>query len=114
MIVETHLELVKDAFAAKEIETNSKTLREPNRGSNTPLVDFDGEIVKICRDKASVANHNHLLPPLLPIYSNAACIIYAQNGKGGSRINEDPNSVAKNCNGNYWQEVTFVKGIWEF
>ena len=33
MIVEADLELIKDAFAAKEIEANSKTLREPNRGS---------------------------------------------------------------------------------
>jgi len=80
MIVETHLELVKDAFAAKDVESDSETFRESDQGSNTPLVDFDGEIVKICRDKASIANHNHLLPSLLPIYSDAACIIYAQNG----------------------------------
>ena len=33
MIVEADLELIKDSFSAKEIETNSKTLRESNRGS---------------------------------------------------------------------------------
>src|SRR4030067_1278580 len=114
MIVEADLELIEDSFSAKNIEADSKTFRESDRGSNMPLVDFDGEVVKICRDKASVANDNHLVPPLLPIYSDAACIIYAQNGKGGSRINKDPNSMAKNCNGNYRQEITFVKGVWEF
>ena len=109
MIVEADLKLIEDAFSAKEIETNSKTLREPDRGSNLPLVDLDGEIVKIYGDKAPVANHDHLLTSLLPLYSDALYVIYAQNCKSRSRINEDPNPVVKNSNGNYWQEITFVK-----
>ena len=33
MIVEADLELIKDAYAAKNVESDSETLREPNRGS---------------------------------------------------------------------------------
>jgi len=35
MIVEADMELIEDSFATKEIEPNSKALREPNRGRKT-------------------------------------------------------------------------------
>jgi hypothetical protein len=113
MIVETNLELIKDAFSAKNIESDSKTLREPDRSSNLPFVNLDGEIVKIYGDKASIANHDHLWPSSSPVYFDALDVIYTQNCVGGSRIDEDPDSVFKNRNGDYWQEITFVKGIRE-
>jgi hypothetical protein len=114
MIIEANLKLIKDAFTAKDVESNSEALREPDQGSNLPFVNLDGEIVKIHGDKVSIANHNHLLPSALPVYADADCIICAQNGKGGARINEDPNSVAKNPNWNYWQEIASVKSVREF
>lgn len=75
MIVEADLELIKDSPAPKEIETNPKTLREPNWSGNLPLIDLDGEVMEICGNEASITNDNHLLTPSFPVYSNSLCII---------------------------------------
>ena len=76
MIVKADLELTKDAFSAKEIEANSKTFGESDGRCNLKFPNAEFEIMDIGRDEASVANHNHLLPTPLPVYSNALCIIY--------------------------------------
>jgi len=76
-IVEADLELIEDSFSTKEIEANSKTLREPHWGSNLPLIDLDGEIMKICGNEASVTNNNHLLTTPFPVYSDSLCIVCA-------------------------------------
>ena len=39
-IVEADLELIKDTFSTKDVEADSKTLREPNGCCNVPLVNF--------------------------------------------------------------------------
>jgi hypothetical protein len=75
-IIEADLELIKDSFVTQDIETNSETLGKSDWGIQFPLIDLDGEIMEIGRNEAAVANDDHLLPALLPIYSNALCVIY--------------------------------------
>jgi len=102
MVVEADLELIKDAFATEDIKSNSKTFRKSNRSGYLPFTDLDWEIMNLDRDKTSIPNYNHVEGPFSPIYADTMCIIYAENGKGCSRIYKDPNSMVKNCDGNYW------------
>jgi len=60
MVVETDLELVKDTFAAKDIESNSKPFRKSNRSNNLPFADMERKTVDISGDETSITNHNHL------------------------------------------------------
>jgi len=85
-IVETDLELIKDAFSAKDIEYNSKTFRKSNGSEYLRFTDLDWKIVNIDRDKTSIPNYNHLGGSFSPIYADTMCTIYAENGKSCSRI----------------------------
>lgn len=114
MVVETNLELIEDAFSAEDIKPDAKTLRESNGSNNLPLANFGGKVVNIGRYKTPVTYHNHLGPAPLPVYADTVCVIYTQNGEHCSRINVDPNSVVKNCDGNYWQQVAFMNCVREF
>ncbi len=84
MIVETDLELIKDAFTAKEIKANAKPFRKANGRSNLLFIDLDGEIMKIDRNKASITYDYHLCLATLPFYSHAMRIVYAQYSVGRS------------------------------
>ena len=73
MIVETHLELVKDAFAAKDIESNSEPFRESNWHRNLEFPNPEFEILKIGRNVTTIPDHYHLESAILNIDSHTSC-----------------------------------------
>lgn len=114
MVVEAELKLIKYASAPEDIEADSNTFRESNRSGNSPISNLNREIVNIGWDKAPVPYNNHLGLPFLPVNAKSICFICLQDGEHGSRVNIDPDPVAKNRNWNDWQQVTFVRGVREF
>ena len=114
MVIETHLELVKDAFTAEDIKANTETFGKSNWRGNLPISDLEREVREIYGNKASVANHNHLLHTTFPIYSDTVCVICAQDSEGCSGINKNPDPMVENGNRDDRHQVTFVKGVREF
>jgi hypothetical protein len=101
MIVEADLELIEDSFSAKNIEADSETLREPNRGSNLKFPYTDLEIMKIGGYVTAVSDHNHLESAILDIDSHPLRSSYMENTKHGPGVNINPYLFFKNGNRNY-------------
>ena len=99
-IVEANLKLIEDSGASEKVKPNSKALRKANGSGNLSGPDLDWEIMNESRNKTSVANYDHLRPTAFPVYSNALCVIYAQDTKGCSRINKNPDLMGINRDGN--------------
>jgi len=102
MIVETDLELIKDSFSAKEIETNSKTLRESNWCRNLEFPNPEFKILKIGRNVTTIPNYNHLESAILDIDSHTACRSIMKYTKHGSGVNVNPYLFVMNGNRNDW------------
>jgi hypothetical protein len=102
MIIETDLELIKDACSTEEIETNSKALREPDGCRNLKFPNTEFEIMKIGRDVTPIPNYNHLESAILDIDSHTSCSSIVKNTKHGSGVNIDPYLFVENGNRNYW------------
>ena len=108
VIIEADLESIKDVRATKEIKTNTETLRKSDRGCNLPFTNLKRKTMEINRDETSIANYNHLELTLLPVNSDAEGIISTENSESCSGINKGPDSMIKDCNGNYWHQIAFV------
>jgi hypothetical protein len=102
MIIETDLELIKDACSAEEIETNSKALREPDGCRNLKFPNTKFEIMKIGRNVTTIPNYNHLESAILDIDSHTSCSSIVKDTKYGSGVNVNPYLFTMDGNRNDW------------
>jgi len=101
MIVEANLELIEDTFSAKDVESDSKALREPDRGGSLKFPYTEFEIMKIGRDVTPISHHNHLESAILNVDSHTPCRSFMEDTKHGSGVNINPYLFFKNGNRNY-------------
>jgi len=99
MIVETDLELVKDACTSENVESDSETFRESNGGSNFPYINFYRNLVEIHRNKTSVSHNDHLLFALLPLNTYVSSFFCIYNAEGCTRVDINPKDIIKNSYG---------------
>ncbi len=112
-IIEADLKLIEDPSASEKIEANSKALRETDRSSNLRSPDLDWEVMDESWNKASVANHDHLRSTVLPVYPHVSGLRSIDNGESSPRIDEDPDFMILERNGDDRHQVAFVKGVWK-
>ena len=112
-IVEANLKLIEDSGATEEIETDSEALRKTDWSGNLRVTDLDWEVMDKSRNKASVADYDHLRPAALPVYPYVSGLSGIDNGKGSPRIDEEPEFVILDRNGDDRHQVAFMKGVWE-
>jgi len=60
MIIETDLELIENAFATKDIKSNSEALRESNWRRDFKFTNVEWKIVEIGRNVTAIPDDNHL------------------------------------------------------
>jgi len=101
MIIEADLELIEDAFSAKNIEADSKALREPDGGGNLKFPNTESEIMEIGRNVTPVSYHDHLESAILDIDSHPLCGSFMEDTKHGSGVNINPYLFVKNGDRNY-------------
>ena len=59
-IIETDLELIENAFATKDIKSNSEALRESNWRRDFKFTNVEWKIVEIGRNVTAIPDDNHL------------------------------------------------------
>ena len=114
MIIETNLELIEDAFAAKDIKSDSKAFRKSNRRDNLKFTNTKCEILDVGRNVTTVADYNHLEPTITDIDSHPFCCLNVKDAKDGSGVNINPDLLVKDGEGNDWYQVTLMGGIRKF
>jgi len=102
MIVEADLELIEDAFAAKNIEANSKTFRKSNGRHDLKFSNVEFEIMKIGRNETPISDHNHLECAILNVDSHTPCRSFMEDTKHRSGVNINPHLFFMNGNRNDW------------
>ena len=93
MIIEAHLELIKDARTSKYVEPYTKAFGKPYWGNYFVATDLQREVMEIGGNITPIANYDHLPTPLVPFDANPMSIIYTQDAESRSRINKCPQLV---------------------
>jgi len=93
MIIEAHLELIKDARTSKNVEPYTKAFRKPYWGNYFVATDLQREVMEIGGNITPIANYDHLPTPLVPLDADTLSVIYTQDAESRSRINKCPQLV---------------------
>jgi len=90
MIIEAHLEVIKDAGTSENVKPYTKALREPYWCNYLVTADLQREVMEIGGNKTPITNYDHLPTPLIPLDADTMSFIYTQDAESRSRINKCP------------------------
>ena len=84
MIIEAHLELIKDPRTSENVEPYTKAFRKTHWGNYFVATDLQREVMEIGGNIAPIANHYHLPTPLVPLDADTMSVIYTQDAESCS------------------------------
>jgi len=114
VVVEANLKLVEHSRAAEKIEPDTEALGESDRRSNLSAADLDRQIMNESRNRAAVANHDHLSPAALPVDADAHRFVDFQQTKCRPRVDKRPELMALDRQGNDGHQKASMARVGKF